>query len=78
MAHPEAARLSFELIQALTEEGPDNSVVPDNFSGLLTVLDDFATIAGVVQEQQQPRGRRAEPLSVAKHVFLSQSLECLD
>jgi brefeldin A-resistance guanine nucleotide exchange factor 1 len=33
MAHPEAARLSFELIQALTEEGPDNAVVLDNFLG---------------------------------------------
>jgi len=70
MTHPEAARLSFELIQALTEEGPDNSIVPDNFSGVLTVLDDFAAMAGLVQEQQQPRDRRAEPLSVAKHVFL--------
>ena len=69
MAHPEAARLSFELIQALTEEGPDNAIVPDNFSGVLSVLDDFATMAGLVQEQQQTRGRRAEPLLVAKHVF---------
>jgi brefeldin A-resistance guanine nucleotide exchange factor 1 len=75
MTHPEAARLSFELVQALTEEGPDNAVVPDNFSGLLTVLDDFATMAGLVQEQQQPRGRRAEPLSVAKHVSLLCRLE---
>jgi brefeldin A-resistance guanine nucleotide exchange factor 1 len=33
------------------------------------VLDDFAAMAGLAQEQQQPRGRRAEPLSVAKHVF---------
>ena len=78
MPHPEAARLSFELIQALTEEGPDNAVVPDNFSGLLTVLDDFATMAGAVQEQQHPRGRRAEPLSVAKHVFRRYSHECLN
>ena len=69
MAHPEAARLSFELIQALTEEGPDNAIVPDNFSGVLSVLDDFATMAGLVHEQQQPRGRRAEPLIVAKYVF---------
>jgi len=75
MAHPEAARLSFELIQALTEEGPDNSIVPDNFSGVLTVLDDFAAMAGLVQEQRQPRDRRAEPLSVAKHVFLHRILK---
>jgi len=68
MPHPEAARMSFELIEALAADGPDNSVTPDNFYGLLTVLDDFTTNAAIVQEQQQPRGRRAEPLSTAKFV----------
>jgi len=67
MSHPEASRLSFELVAALTEDGPDNTVLPDNFSGLLTVLDDFASAASIVQEQQ-PRGRRVEPFSVAKYV----------
>lgn len=67
MPHPEAARLSFELVAALTDDSPDNAVLPDNFSGFLTILDEFATTAGIIQEQQHPRARRAEPLSVAKY-----------
>ena len=69
MAHPEASRMSFDLIEALVADGPDNSVSPDNFSGLLTVLDDFATSASMLQEQQQ-RGRRHELLSSSKYLFL--------
>lgn len=67
MAHPEAARMSFDLIEALVADGPDNSVSLDNFSGLLTVLDDFATSANMLQEQQQQRGRRNEPLSSSRY-----------
>ena len=69
MAHPEAARMSFDLIEALVADGPDNSVSLDNFSGLLTVLDDFATSANMLQEQQQQRGRRNEPLSSSKYLL---------
>jgi len=69
MPHPEAARMSFDLIEALVADGPDHSVSLDNFSGLLTVLDDFATSAGVLQEQQQQRGRRNELLSSSKYLL---------
>ncbi|KAF8201586.1 Sec7-like domain is implicated in guanine nucleotide exchange function [Pholiota molesta] len=31
ITHPEAARMSFDLIEALTTEGPDNSLSVDNF-----------------------------------------------
>lgn len=66
MSHAEAARMSFDLIEALTAEGPENSISLDNFSGLLTVLDDFVTAASLLQEQQHHRGRRVEPLSSSK------------
>lgn len=69
ITHPEAARMSFDLIEALVADGPDNSVSLDNFSGLLTVLDDFATSAGMFQEQQHQRGRRYEPLSSSKYLL---------
>jgi brefeldin A-resistance guanine nucleotide exchange factor 1 len=59
--------MSFELIEALAAEGPDNSVSLDNFASLLTVLDDFASSASALQEQQH-KGRRAEPLSSSKLV----------
>jgi len=60
--------MSFELIEALAAEGPDNSISLDNFAGLLTVLDDFAGSASTLQEQQQHKGRRAEPLSSSRFV----------
>jgi len=58
--------MSLELIEAITAEGPDNAVSLDNFSGLLTVLDDFATSASVEQEQQLQRNRKAEQLVSAR------------
>ena len=69
MTHPEAARMSLDLIETLVADGPDNSVSLDNFSGLLTVVDDFATSASVLQEQQQQRGHRNEPLSSSKYLL---------
>lgn len=66
--HPEAARPSFELITSLVSDGPEQTVTIDNFSGLLALLDDFATTAGVVAEDQHRQGRRQEPLTSAKYV----------
>ena len=66
MSHAEAARLSFDLIEVLTEDGPENAISTDNFTGLLTVLEDFATAASTQQEQLQQRGRRVESLSSSR------------
>ncbi len=68
MAHPEAARMSFDLIDGLATEGPDYSLSVDNFLGLLTILDDFATAANTLQEHHLHTRRRAEPLSSSKYV----------
>ena len=70
MAHPEAARMSFDLIETLVADGPDDSVSLDSFPGLLSVLDDFATSASMLQEQQQQRGRRNEVLCSSKYLLL--------
>ncbi|KAF8163113.1 Sec7-like domain is implicated in guanine nucleotide exchange function [Crassisporium funariophilum] len=78
MSHPEAARMSFDLIEALVADGPDNSVSPDNFSGLLTVLDDFATSAGILQEQQHQRGRRGEPVSSSNSAVIKRGKTAVD
>lgn len=68
MSHPEAARQSFELIIGLAADGPFQSVTVDNFTGLVTLLDDFATAAGTITESQQKHGRRHhEPLTTAKY-----------
>ncbi|EKM82858.1 hypothetical protein AGABI1DRAFT_118287 [Agaricus bisporus var. burnettii JB137-S8] len=69
MSHPEAARLSFELMTVLTAEG-SQLVSLDNIPGLVTILDDFAAAAGIATEKHQQRGRRVEPLTSAKHYTL--------
>ena len=67
MSHPEAARLSFELASNIaTEEDADTGVTLDNFAGLITVFDDFASAAGHLVEVHAQERRRAEPLTVAK------------
>jgi len=65
MSHPEAARQSFELITSLAADGPLQLVTVDNFNGLVTLLDDFATAAGAITESQQKQVRRHGPLTTA-------------
>lgn len=61
--------MSFDLITTIASDGSEQLVTVDNFTGLITILDDFATIAGASAEIKQQRGRRAEPLSSSKFVF---------
>lgn len=66
ISHPEAARQSFELITSLASDGPSQLVLADNFTGLVTLLDDFITSTGLAVESQHRQGRRKEPLTAAK------------
>ena len=54
----EAARVSFDLIQRLTAEGPEQRISTDNVAGLVAVLDDFVTAAGIVAEVEHQQARR--------------------
>ncbi|KAG6909836.1 hypothetical protein DXG01_015109 [Tephrocybe rancida] len=63
VANSEAARMSFDLITSVVSDGSDQLVTTDNFSGLITILDDFMTIAGASTERSQSKGRRSEPLT---------------
>ncbi|KAF9567638.1 Sec7-domain-containing protein [Agrocybe pediades] len=78
MSRAEAARMSLELVESLTAEGTNNAVTTDNFVGLLTVCDDFVTLAGTVQEQHQHRGRRVEPLTSANSPIISRAKKAID
>lgn len=60
--------MSFDLITTITSDGPDQLITGDNFVGLVTILDDFATIAGTSTESMQVKGRRNEPLTSSKYV----------
>jgi brefeldin A-resistance guanine nucleotide exchange factor 1 len=53
----------------LASKGSEQAVTGDNFAGLVTVLDEFATAAGVVLESQQRQGRRKEQLTSSKYAF---------
>ena len=66
ISHPEAARVSFELITHLAFEGPDQFVTVDNFGGLITLLDDFATSASFSVEMQQGLARPTKLLDPSK------------
>ncbi|KAG5645886.1 hypothetical protein DXG03_005033 [Asterophora parasitica] len=71
MFNSEAARMSFDLITSLASDGPEQLVTVDNFSVLITILDDFATMAGSSTESRQQRGRRAEHPTSSKYVSLT-------
>lgn len=58
--------MSFDLITSIASDGSDQLVTVDNFPGLITLLDDFATIAGMASEGRQQKGRRTEPLASSK------------
>ncbi|KIJ34647.1 hypothetical protein M422DRAFT_782793 [Sphaerobolus stellatus SS14] len=58
MAHPEASKHSFGLVQDLASDKPEDSVTPDSFVGLIAVLDDFALAAGASLEGQKRRDKR--------------------
>jgi golgi-specific brefeldin A-resistance guanine nucleotide exchange factor 1 len=68
LSHPEASKLSFDLITRLVSDGPEQSVTPDNCTGFITLLDDFATAAGIQIEAQQKYSRRHEPAKAEKQV----------
>jgi len=66
----EAARVSFDLIQRLTAEGPEQRISADNVAGLVAVLDDFVTAAGIVAEvEHQHARRRAQPGSTSSSII---------
>ena len=63
--HPEASRQTFDLVQALTTDGTQSRISIDNFAGLVTVVDEYATAASLATEAQQ-QGRRTQALNSTK------------
>ncbi|KAG1835732.1 hypothetical protein EV424DRAFT_1524157 [Suillus variegatus] len=45
-SHPEAARSTFDLVLSFVTDGQSQWMTPDNFNGLITILDEFANSAG--------------------------------
>ena len=65
--HPEASQQTFDLVATLVSDGPESRVTWDNFPGLVTVLDEYATAASLATEAQQ-QGRRTQALNASKCV----------
>ncbi|TCD65421.1 GDP/GTP exchange factor for ARF, partial [Steccherinum ochraceum] len=77
ISHSEASRQSFELVRSLVADGPDQCVTPDNFVGLITVLDEYATVAGDHTEAQQ-QGRRTQTLNSSNSPVIERGLKAVD
>ena len=65
ISHPEASRQSFDILSAIANDAPQQLVTPDNFTGLINALDEFATVAGIAVDAQQ-QGRRTQSLNASK------------
>lgn len=66
ISNPEAARSTFNLVASFTSEGPGQQITPDNFAGLLSTLDDFATAAGTLIQLPPPKPRRTRQQPTAE------------
>ena len=65
ISHSEASRQSFDILGSLVVDGEQSYITPDNFTGLVNALDEFATVAGIAVDAQQ-QGRRTQALTPAK------------
>ncbi|KAF8644147.1 hypothetical protein AX16_008674 [Volvariella volvacea WC 439] len=70
IANPEASRASFELLTRLVTPGTEQYIRVDNFPGLVTVLDEFATAAGTPGSHHGDRGKKAVEMLASLATFL--------
>ncbi|KAJ3556534.1 hypothetical protein NM688_g1976 [Phlebia brevispora] len=74
--HPEASRLSFDLIQNLID-GPEQRVTIDNYGGIVAVLDEYAAAAGIATDSQQ-QGRRTQTLNTSNSAVVERGKKAVD
>jgi len=73
ISHPEASKPAFDLISQIVTVDDGKAVTGDNIHGIITILDDFATLAGLATEEKQQQQRRiGAPLNLSVLVSLSQ------
>ncbi|KAH7926301.1 Sec7-domain-containing protein [Leucogyrophana mollusca] len=78
ISHPEAARSSFDLIVGLTSQESSQWVTPDNFTGLVTILDDFASAAGSSINSHPQKGRRPQPQASSDTPSIERGRKAID
>ncbi|KAI0637119.1 Sec7-domain-containing protein [Trametes polyzona] len=77
ISHPEASRQSFEILSVIANDESQQLVTPDNFTGLVNALDEFATAAGVAVDAQQ-QGRRAQALNASNSPIVERGRKAVD
>jgi len=58
ISHPEASKVALSLVEKILGGQSGPGVTADNFSGLVSILSDFAGFGGVSAAGRQQRGRR--------------------
>ena len=58
MKQPASLRMAFDLTTNLVSEGPSQNVTIDNFPGLVSMLEEYALIAGYAVEDAGQVDRR--------------------
>ncbi|KAF8522156.1 hypothetical protein BU17DRAFT_45284 [Hysterangium stoloniferum] len=74
--HPEASKLSFDLISELASDKPEGLITSDNIAGLIAVLDDFASAAGVAVEGQRRKDKRV--VTIALEPIVERGLKAVE
>ncbi|KAI0282184.1 Sec7-like domain protein [Russula aff. rugulosa BPL654] len=74
----EAARASFDFIQRLIVEGPERCISVDNIAGLVAVLDDFASAAGIAAEVEQQHARRRPQSNSSSSSVIDRGCKAID
>ncbi|KAJ9122553.1 hypothetical protein QFC22_001982 [Naganishia vaughanmartiniae] len=64
VSHPEASKVTLELVQKTTSGTVGSGLTVDNYQGMVAILDEFATAAGAAAMRIQ-HGRRGAPQPVA-------------
>ncbi|CDO70750.1 hypothetical protein BN946_scf184798.g65 [Trametes cinnabarina] len=77
ISHSEASRQSFEILSRFANDGPEQLVTPDNFTGLVNALDEFATVAGIAVDAQQ-QGRRTQALNASNSPIVERGRKAVD
>lgn len=74
--HPEASRLSFEMISQLCQGSSGISVTSDNVVGLFTVLDDFASVGSM--PDTSPHAPKRRPSNTINAAMTERGLKSID
>lgn len=59
ISHQGAAKATFQIVMDYVQDGPKQQVTVDSFPGLISILDEYATVASslIISQKRGPGGR---------------------